>query len=176
MLRLQAKNIKDEKLDLQFGEATSRIKSIALLHEKIYKQDSLAKIDFEEYILTIGEDMIHSYSPEKQIALKIQSELKKENNEALIPLALIFNELLSNSLKHGLKSCDEATISISIEKGQSAEYELNYEDGGEWVAPLSEESFGMELIETLTEQLSGKLQMTLVEDSPKFKITFNLDA
>ena len=44
-----------------------------------YKQDSLAKIDFEEYIRTIGEDMIHSYSPEKQIALNIQSELKKEN-------------------------------------------------------------------------------------------------
>lgn len=176
LLRLQANNIKDEKLDLQFGEATSRIKSIALLHEKIYKQDSLAKIDFEEYIRTIGEDMIQSYSPEKKITLNIQSELKKENNEALIPLALIFNELLSNSLKHGLKNRDEATISISIKKGDTTEYELNYEDGGEWVEPKTEESFGMELIETLTEQLSGALEMTHVENSPKFKITFNLNA
>ncbi|MFT6500611.1 MAG: two-component sensor histidine kinase [Crocinitomicaceae bacterium] len=175
LLRLQANNIKDEKLDLQFGEATSRIKSIALLHEKIYKQDSLAKIDFEEYIRTIGEDMIHSYSPEKQIVLSIQSELQKENNEALIPLALIFNELLSNSLKHGLKNRSEATISISIKKGENTDYELNYGDTGEWVAPKTEESFGMELIETLTEQLSGEIQMSLVENSPIFKITFNLN-
>jgi two-component sensor histidine kinase len=176
LLRLQANNIKDEKLDLQFGEATSRIKSIALLHEKIYKQDSLAKIDFEEYIRTIGEDMIQSYSPEKQIVLSIQSELQKENNEALIPLALIFNELLSNSLKHGLKNRSEATISISIKKGENTDYELNYGDTGEWVAPKTEESFGMELIETLTEQLSGELQMSLVENSPLFKITFNLNS
>ena len=176
LLRLQAKSVDDEKLYQHFKEATSRIKSIALLHEKIYKQDSLARIDFEEYIRTIGKETICSYSNSKKITLTIQSDLKKENNNSLIPLALIFNELLSNSLKHGLKNRKEATITISIKQKGIREYVLNYEDGGDWVPPSVEESFGMELIQTLTEQLSGELHITLLENSPKFRITFRLDA
>lgn len=176
LLRLQAKSVDDEKLNQHFKDATSRIKSIALLHEKIYKQDSLAKIDFEEYIRTIGKEMICSYSNSMKITLVIQSDLKKENNNSLIPLALIFNELLSNSLKHGLKNRKEATIAISIKKEGNGKYVLNYEDGGEWVPPRVEESFGMELIQTLTEQLSGELDLSLHANSPKFKITFLLNS
>jgi len=174
LLRIQAEKSENKDVRNHFIDATNRIKSISLLHEKVYQNESFAKINLKEYVDSIGEEMVLSLCPEKDIKFSIESDLIQIENDSLVPLALIFNELVSNSLKHGLVNLESAEINISIQSTDSGAYELKYKDGGQWIEPSSKETFGMELIQSLSEQLSGGFELKIIDNSPEFKITFSL--
>jgi two-component system, sensor histidine kinase PdtaS len=174
LLRIQAEKSNNVDVQTHFIDATNRIKSISLLHEKVYQNESFAKIDLKEYVDSIGEEMVTSLCPEKNIKFNIESELIEVQNDSLVPLALIFNELVSNSLKHGLSNVESAEIQISIQSTGKGSYVLEYKDGGQWVEPSNNDTFGMELIQSLSEQLSGGFELNINDNSPEFKITFSL--
>ncbi|MBI3135752.1 MAG: sensor histidine kinase [Bacteroidetes bacterium] len=160
LLRLQSREIDDEKTKAQFQDAVQRIIAMSLIHEKMYQNENLSKIDLKDYLDTLAVDLIKTYAGNIRVSLDITSKLDRLGNNTLVPVALIFNELISNSLKHAFANCDHGQITVDLFPREKNMFELMYKDNGTWSEPNKEGSFGLELIETLTEQLDGKVERT----------------
>lgn len=158
LLRLQSREIEDEKTKGQFQDAVQRIIAMALIHEKMYQNENLSKIDLKDYLDTLAIDLIKTYANDIHITLDINSTLDRLGNNTLVPVALLFNELISNSLKHAFEGHQHGEISVQLMPRENNMFSLNYSDNGHWQLPKKESTFGLELIETLTEQLDGKVE------------------
>lgn len=157
LLRLQSHEIKDEDSKIMYKESINRVVAMALIHEKMYQSKNLAKIDLEEYINSLSQDLLCSYSVEKDINIYVNSEIENIKTKSLVPLALIFNELISNSIKHAFSSKISGEIKILIINNDT-HITLEYSDNGDWKSTPKSNSFGLELIDSLTDQLSGKFE------------------
>lgn len=174
LLRLQAREAKDDKTIELFKDSTNRVVAMALIHEKMYQTKDLAKINLEEYLRTLLNDLIDSYSIQIPIKADIHSNVEMISNQSLVPLALLFNELVSNTLKHAFSEKDEGTIKIDIDR-ENGKIVLSYWDNGIWREKQKETSFGLELIESLTEQLDGTCKRsTKLGTSYEFTLPDNL--
>lgn len=154
LLRLQAREARDVRTTELFKDSTNRVIAMALIHEKMYQTKDLAKINLEDYLKTLLTDLIESYSIEIPIDADIRSNVETISNKSLVPLALLFNELVSNSLKHAFQNQSEGTIKIDIFRNEG-KIILSYWDNGIWREKQKETSFGLELIQSLTEQMDG---------------------
>jgi len=101
LLRVRAEKIKDKKCADMFKESQDRIKSMSLIHEKLYRSDNFTNIDFRGYIRTLANGLFKSYgvNPNK-IALNTEAEDVSLNIENAIAYGLIINELVSNLMKY----------------------------------------------------------------------------
>lgn len=172
LLRLQSQGISDKESELQFNKAVNRIRSIALIHEKMYQQNELSKIDLQEYLNTLINDILDSQTSGKNIHTEIKSEHDRIDVKNMVPLALLFNELVTNSIKHAFKDLNEGKIELSVGK-MGEDVLISYSDNGNWVEPCNQISFGTELIETLCLQLNGDLHRC-TENGTKYEIKCNL--
>ena len=165
LLRLQSNEARDPQTIELFKDSTNRVVAMALIHEKMYQTKDLAKINLEDYLRTLLNDLIESYAVEIPIKADIESHVEMISNKSLVPLALLFNELASNSLKHAFTSQDEGRIKIIIDRektsGGQGKIILNYWDNGIWREKQKETSFGLELIESLAEQLDGTYKRSI---------------
>ncbi|MCR9172174.1 MAG: hypothetical protein NXI10_06765 [bacterium] len=171
LLRLQSDEFEDEASKQKFEETINRVRSMAHIHERMYQSENLSRIELEDYIESLSEDLIHSYNIQKPISLVVNSEIIEVHPKALVSLALIFNELISNSLKHAFENTQSPIITIDIRNEGEEFVELYYSDNGEWKEQRSK-SFGMELIESLTEQLNGTKE---IETSKGTHYVFRFD-
>jgi len=144
-----------------FDSTVSRIIAMALIHEKMYQNDNLSKINLENYLKSLATDILRANQINKEVEFSISSELEIIGNRTIVPLALIFNELISNSLKHAFigeeydsKKCE---IKSYIKMIDNDMFTIQYQDNGVWSDKMKESSFGIELIETFTEQLEGEM-------------------
>lgn len=164
LLRLQSHEIEEESTRLHFKDAVHRVAAMALIHEQMYQNEDLAKIDLKIYLESLAKELIRTYGGETQIEMKIESDLRRLGNDTLVPVALIFNELISNSLKHAFRHQHIGKIEVELfEAEKEGLFSLMYKDDGVWADAAKENSFGLELITTLTEQLDGKVQRTFEE-------------
>jgi two-component sensor histidine kinase len=170
LLRLQAQDLTGHQYD-SFTEAINRIKSMALIHEKMYQSDRLANFNLKDYLVSLTNDLIETYAVKKDIDLEINSEIDQINSTSIVPVSLIFNELISNSIKHGFAERDKGKIVVFVGACTSKENIcMYYSDNGIW-KEQTERSFGLELIETMTEQLEGELTVDKNEDGTHYKFT-----
>ncbi len=172
LIRLQSREIEDTKAKKLFETSVNRIQAMALIHEKMYQGEDLSKINLEEYLNGLAKDIFKSYFDETKINFTIDSELEIIGNRTIVPLALIFNELITNSLKHAFIDTEEGSISIEIKLREEDCFTLDYFDSGKWKTKAKPSSFGLELIETFTEQLDGDLTRVSNDEGTRFK--FNL--
>lgn len=154
LLRLQTRDIDDPTTIENFKEATQRILAMALIHDKMYQSEDLANIDLEEYLKALLQDMIRSYAVEIPLESSISSKVGSIETKSLVPLALLFNELIANSLKHAFVEKSVGSIKIEVFK-QEERIIIKYSDNGIWRAKQKSSSFGLELIDSLIEQLDG---------------------
>lgn len=157
LLRLQSKDIENEAAKEYFKEATDRVSAMALIHNKMYQSDNLNQINLQSYLENLAQNIIASYSAGKNITASFDISINHLPSNTIVPIALIFNELLSNSIKHGFKDSISGEIIISISEKEGNKFYFNYKDNGTWQEPKRKDSFGLELIETLVEQLNGNL-------------------
>jgi len=155
LIRLQSFETDNEEAKEMFDATVNRVVAMALIHEKMYQNDNLAKINLEEYLDSLSQDIIRSYNFDKTVEFKIKSEIDIIGNRTIVPLALIFNELISNSLKHAFKSVVKGKIEITITKFDASFFLIKYSDNGVWIKDMKGTSFGLELISTFSEQLDG---------------------
>ena len=168
LLRLQSHEIKDEQQLNSFSEAINRVKSMALIHEKMYQSDVLANFDLKNYLNSLTNDLIETYAIKKPIKLAVVSEINQIGSKSIVPLSLLFNELISNSIKHGFKDKENGMISVRVSQCEKANYFcMKYEDNGFW-QPNTTKSFGLELIDTMTEQLEGECSLEKSETGTKY--------
>ncbi len=169
LLRLQSKELEGEKNKDIFANTIDRIVAMSLIHDKIYQNKDLAKINLVDYLKTLIDQISSSYSVDKKLYVDVQSNVEIIQPKNLIPIALIFNELISNSLKYAFVSKSAGEIKIDIQQ-HGKNVKMIYWDNGVWLEQQKTQSFGVELIETLVEQLDGKMERNTSDGT---RYTFN---
>ncbi|MGA9140198.1 MAG: PAS domain S-box protein [Methanocella sp.] len=169
MLSLQSMNI-DPQLNGIFRESQDRIRSMALIHEKLYQSGDLSRIDFGEYVQNLTAYLLRSYSSGNN-TIKLNTDVVDTNGvdniqlgiDTAIPCGLIINELVSNSLKYAFPGDRAGTITVSMRR-EGGEYTMVVGDDGVGM-PLDLDyrktgSLGLQLVDTLNGQLEGSISMS----------------
>lgn len=138
-----------------FKEAIGRISAMALIHNQMYQSKDLDRIHLESYLQSLSKNILSSYTLDIHVNITFDIQLQHTASNSIVPIALLFNELVSNSLKHAFSNKQEGEINISILAIDSNKFKFLYFDNGDWVEPFKGDSFGLELIETLAQQLNG---------------------
>ena len=164
LLKLQASYIKDNQALDMFKDSQNRIRSMALVHEKLYQSQDLARIDFSEYVQSLVKELFRSYRIGRNtIALQIEIDDISLNIDTAIPCGLLINELVSNALKHAFKHQPKGQIKVQLQPGQNKQLCLTVSDNGVGFPHdldfRNTESLGLQLVCTLTEQLEGTVEM-----------------
>ncbi len=174
LINLQSNGIKDQE-DLEiFRESQSRVKSLAIIHEKLYQSADFASINFEEYIRSLVSYLFSYYSTTN---ISVDIDVEKDlilNMDTAVPCGLIINELVTNSIKFAFRGGKPGKIYIK----------LRYEDGSliliigdngvglpEGINFENSEKLGLQLVKTLTDQLEGTIEYN-GENGAEFKIKF----
>ena len=173
---LQSRDIQDDHVRELFRETLNRVRSMALVHEKLYRSSDVARIDFGGYVRSLITHLFRSYGNRAAgIALEIDAEGISLDTDTTVPCALIINELVSNALKHAFPNGGEGRICISLRPGADDDLVLRVEDNGlglpETLDFRNAASLGLRLVCALTEQLDGRIETDRGQGAA-FRITF----
>lgn len=170
MLKLQAATSEEEGTQFDIDQTIDRINSISLIHEMIYKSDSILIDDLESYISSLIREIVRVHEVKKELSLEIHADQLELGLKTIVPVAIIINELVINSIKHGFSDRDSGKISVHLTRVDDESFRLKYWDNGIW-KESSGQGFGSSLIEIFTEQLDGTLKLDTVDGTT---YTFNL--
>jgi PAS domain S-box-containing protein len=196
LLSLQSDYIDDPHALEVFWDSQHRIRSMALIHEKLYHSESLARVDFGEYLRDLATYLGRGYNASARgIALNVRVENVYLEINTAVPCGLILNELVSNSLKHafllgegGSSDGDRllegdgpngraGEIGIELSQDQDGQVTLLVGDNGvgfpTGVDFRNTASLGLQLVNTLVAQLDGNIELDSSQDGAQFKITFS---
>lgn len=164
LLHLQSANLPDPAVREMFNDSRGRVKSMALIHERLYRSGDLTGIDFSEYIRQLAADLYRAYRvSQTNVKLELNVTIPPLPIDTAIPCGLLLNEMLSNCLKHAFKGRDAGRITVDFRKCTDGNLSLSVGDDGVGFMPgydwSSSTSFGLQLIHTLAEQLNGHAQL-----------------
>jgi two-component sensor histidine kinase len=176
MLNLQMDQISDPMALELFQESQSRVRSIALFHEKLYQSRDLAQIDIAEYLKSIATGLFATYGigPER-LTLVLDAEEIRLSVDAAISCGLIVNELISNSLKHAFPGGRTGTVTVLLRgEGPMAVLEVHDDGAGfpDGVDFRNPNTLGLKLVSILTEQVRGAIELDRSRGT-HFTIRFN---
>lgn len=183
LLNLQAGFTLDKKTNEILEESKNRVKSMALIHEKLYQSKNLSSLDIFEFIGELLKNLFNSYGIDSS-AVKTELSIDNINLNAdqAVYLGLIVNELVSNSLKHAFKTPYQAEnakqkkILISIQKDSNDGYSIRISDNGggfpQNIDFKNTESLGLQLVVSLVKQLDGEISLDNTAGT-EFLIKFN---
>lgn len=155
LLRLQQSEIKHQETKDQFTEAINRVMVMSSIHQRLYQEKDIARIELKSYLTDMATDLKLIFQNEKEIGVNIESSLKEIDLKTVVPLGLLLNELISNSYKYAFVSQDKGMINIRINESVK-NFSVHYHDNGKWKEPsVDSTGFGLDLINILTEQLNG---------------------
>ncbi len=183
LLYLQSKSIKDEKTLSLFNDSQNRVKSMALIHEKLYQSRDFAGINFHDYVKGLIEHLNKSFK-KNDMAVKtyINIDNLKLSLDTAISCGLIVNELITNAYKYAFPqnwveqiTKDEFRIDVNVTKDSNSQIALIVSDNGigmpEKFDIQNTESLGLKLVSSLVNQLNGKIEISR-DGGAQFKITF----
>lgn len=177
ILKMQERQVDDLRLKSILGESQNRIRTMALIHENLYMNETLANINFGNYVKSLAGNLARSYAYQQD---NIKFEFNLDDNLFLpidigIPVGLIINELISNSFKHAFTNRNYGTISITLAIKNENEYVLSVGDDGvgmkEPTGFESTKSLGMRIVSKLLQQIEGTLDYNF-EGGTKYIIGF----
>jgi two-component sensor histidine kinase/predicted hydrocarbon binding protein len=177
LLNLQAENIQDKKAKEKYIESISRIKSMAIIHELLYSSRNLSKINVTDYFNELVRFISETYNVNKNVNVDLKIKVKEKylDIDVAIPCGIIINELLSNSFKYAFPDNQKGKISIEFRAivHSKYKYRLIVSDTGVGIKGKinfsNPETLGLQLINSLSEQLSGKMQ---IEKEKGLKFSF----
>ena len=163
VLNLQSSTVQNAQAQALLQESQNKIASMALLHEILYQEDKISVINYTDYLSRLVPNLIYSVRGIKHhIDYNIDVSGVYFNMDTSIPLSLIINEIITNSLKHGFGSNDKGLINITIRKLESPQFLLEIGDDGlgshENMQVNRSDSLGLELVRGLIAQLNGEFK------------------
>jgi two-component sensor histidine kinase len=163
LLSLQSESIQDPSAWDAIQESKNRVNSMALLHQKLYQRENLAAIEMRDYFETIGKTILDSFGEKAEnVSLHIEMPALELDVDTAIPVGLITNELITNSLKHAFPGQKKGKIAINLTTDENNMLQLHISDNGHANAnegaPKDGGSFGTLLVQLLTAQLGGQLE------------------
>lgn len=175
LLNLQSIQINDTEVLKMIKDSQSRARSMAVLHEKLYNSSDLKRINFGEYIESITEYLFNTYSTNNHVSLKMDVEYLMLDINTCLPLGLIVNELVSNSLKYAFPKGMNGCVTVRFHRSPE-NYILEVEDDGvglpEDMDIEQADSMGMKLVSNFTKQLNGEMEL-IMKNGTCFRIKFN---
>ncbi len=159
LLYLQSENMKDKEAAIAVKEAQNRVKSMVLIHQKLYSKEQLIGIDTKEYIEDLVNDIIENQTDTiPNLTTKVIVDSSVFSIDSITPLGLIINELITNCIKHAFNSTILNPELILEFKKQNDFFLLKVNDNGiGFTNKISEDSFGIKLINALAKKLKGKI-------------------
>jgi two-component sensor histidine kinase len=162
LLDMQADYLNSPDLSKIIDNSQNRLMSMALIHEQLYGDHGLSKIDFAQYLIALTDNLKTSYlSTEINFTLEIEDI--SLNIETVTPCGLIINELITNAVEHAFSDHSQGNILLSAKKNSCGEITLIVKDDGigfnDPKVLYESESLGMNLVTTLVEQLEGTLEV-----------------
>ena len=164
LLRLQSRRLEQPEMRTIMRESESRIRSMGLIHEKLYNSNSLSEIEFEGYARTLTAELQRMYGgTHPGIKIWLEVDDVKLGLDTALPCGLIVNELVSNAYKYAFPDGRQGDILVRMRPlEQEGEFELTVADNGVGVPdgakPEREGSLGTRLVATLVQQINGQLQ------------------
>ncbi len=176
LLNLQTNYIENELTKSLYKESQNRIKSIAAIHELLYRSIDFGKINFNDYLSKLTSDLCHShYGNNNNVEIEINTQ-EEFNVDTSVPLGLLVNEIISNSLKHGLKNEKGDLIKISIQNICDDKFELDISDNGlgyqEDNSGNKQITLGLMLINELSSQLNGEIKKIYSKKGTNYQLIF----
>lgn len=180
LLNLQIRKHQESSAVQLLSEARNRIRSLALVHEKLYQLEQIAEIDLADYLTLLGKELHASHHPDSaRIQLELQLVTIPIQVEQAIHCGLLVNELLMNAYKYAFPDGwpAQARIRLSAQLGLAGQIILGVSDNGIGIPePLrpaldtlkpaaGSQTLGLQLVSQLTRQLQGKLQLNVEEGS-----------
>jgi PAS domain S-box-containing protein len=176
---LQMASIKDLATIEIFKESLNRIRTMALVHEKLYRSEELAHINFSDYVASLIGNLLSSFGiNEREVSLKMNVMDIDLGVDTAIPCGLIINELVSNALKHAFPDSHQGEIHLSLLKINESEIELVVKDNGVGIPHeidfLDTGSLGLHIVTTLVRQLNGQIDLKRTSGT-EFMIRFSIN-
>ena len=176
LLNLQSRHISDADVLEMFRESQRRIRSMALIHERLYQSSDLSRIEFSQYLQNLATHLFHSCQIDSdRVRLTMDTEEVFLNINTAIPCGLIVNELVSNALKHAFPNGRKGEVAIELHRVAGDGYVLRVKDDGvgfpEGLDFRRTDTLGMQIVITLVGQIDASIELRR-EKGTEFKILF----
>jgi len=175
LLGLQAEYIDDPKALEAFAESQSRVRAMALAHERIYQSSDLARVDLAAYVRDLAERLLVALGVDAGVALEVDVEPVTLPMDSAIPCGLLISELISNSIKHAFPEGRAGTISVGLRRDDDQIILTVADDGIGLPAGLDyrqTESLGLQLVTILAQQLDAAVDVD-TSSGTRFRIAFH---
>jgi two-component sensor histidine kinase len=164
LLSLQARKMQDPASLEQLRNSQNRIRSMALIHEKLYQSKDLSRIDFSEYIQSLTAHLMRTYNNfAHDVNLNVQVEDVYLSIDKAVACGLLLNELISNSLKYAFSNGNKGEIRIQLKQAQDSRVSLVVGDNGVGIPAEVDfhntSSLGLQLVNTLVNQIEGTIEL-----------------
>jgi PAS domain S-box-containing protein len=175
MMELQTFNTDNEEVRSTLADSKNRIKTMALIHEKLYQSESLSHIDFGNYVEDLLENIKKVTPSSDKITLNLNYDSFSLNVNQAVPTALIINEVVSNSFEHAFTDLDKGTVEVDIDK-DGTNVAITIRDNGSGINEdfytRKRESMGFTIVDTLIQQLNADKQ---TENKDGFCFSFSFE-
>lgn len=176
LLKLQAHYIKDERQLGVLQDAEARIRSMAIVHEHLYRSESLERLDMKHYIRVLVRYLSGSMQRDKaRVMVETDAEGISFGVETAVPVGFIITELVNNCLQHAFTGQEKGTVKVSLRETRGNRFQLTVRDNGVGLPGHidieNSQSLGLRLVNLFVEQLSGECRIHRARGTA-IKITF----
>ena len=161
LLALQSATIEDPAVLDAMQESQNRVQSMGMIHQKLYQGENLAAIEMKDYFVNLSEGVLDSFGTEGRVQVECAMQELELDVDTAVPIGLIVNELLTNSLKYAFPNGQSGQIKISLKELNASDLELTVADDGigkNTIEANQSKGFGTQLIQLLTRQINGRLE------------------
>lgn len=175
LLNMKRNNTQNDETRQDMEDVKARVMSMALVHDRMYSDGNASAVDMDGYVDDLVKEISHSFNLSNKVKFVVSVEKLTIDVSVAIPLGLIINELITNSMKHAFNQTPEPIIFIQIVRSDGNLLHVTIRDNGRGLQDIKfgTDRMGMVLIEALTEQLGGTHAFS--EDvGVKFDLTFSV--
>ena len=176
LLSLQSGDLHDERDKVLIRESMDRVRSMAFVHESLYRDGDLSSVDFAKYLLEVGTHLHGVYAGANPVKIETRLEEVRLDIVKAVPCGLIANELLTNAFKHAFAPGGEGLVVLALETGNGAARMFVEDDGAGMDPDLLEkgETFGLTLIRSLATQVNADIEV-VCDGGTRITVTIPLD-
>lgn len=175
LLDLQSGSVEDESVLLALEDGQSRVKAMALIHQKLYQNENIGSISFQEYAQQLCANLASIYASKNEVNIIVDGSDAALDIDTAIPLGLILNELVSNALKYAFDQKKKGQLNVQLKEKESGIFEMTVRDSGPGLPAdfnlAKARSLGLRLVRRLSKQLYGSSTYHF-DGGAQFLVTF----
>ncbi|MDZ5461416.1 histidine kinase dimerization/phosphoacceptor domain -containing protein [Azohydromonas lata] len=182
LLQLQRRQLQDPAVQAAFTETEQRVRAMALVHQRLYQQNTLSALNFSDYLRTLADQLVRSFGAERRVRTALALQPLQLPVNAAVPLGLIVTELITNALKYAWGSTGEGELRIALAESTPPgphQLVLEVRDDGTGLPPgldpAQSKGLGMRLVTLLSRQIDATVE-NLDGPGTAWRLTVPLEA